>query len=377
MFALVGRCGNLRRAPRRTTAASLLRRGRQTGTVARPSGPGHRTQRGRDGQGGTEPTMGGGSRMTTVTPPRRPDVRRALDLARRGQQLDVVATTALLAATGAEFDELLALAGAVRDAGLSAAGRTGLFTYSRKVFVPLTTLCRDRCHYCIFVDTPGQLLRKHKPVFMSEEQVLAVVRQGAALGCKEALLTLGDRPEERWPEARAWLDAHGFASTLDYVGTMARLITGETGLLAHLNPGVMTADELAALRPTAPSMGMMLETTSRALFETPGQAHYGSPDKDPAVRLQVIADAGRAGIPFTTGILVGIGETLRDRAESLFALRDLHAEHGQIQEVIVQNFRAKHATAMRGAADASLREHIAAVAVARLILGPHMRIQAP
>src|SRR6478735_7131131 len=357
MFALVGRCGNLRRAPRRTTAASLLRRGRQTGTVARPSGPGHRTQRGRDGQGGTEPTMGGGSRMTTVTPPRRPDVRRALDLARRGQQLDVVATTALLAATGAEFDELLALAGAVRDAGLSAAGRTGLFTYSRKVFVPLTTLCRDRCHYCIFVDTPGQLLRKHKPVFMSEEQVLAVVRQGAALGCKEALLTLGDRPELRWPEARAWLDARGYASTLDYVGAMARLITAETGLLAHLNPGVMSASELRALRPVAPSMGMMLETTSRRLFSEPGQVHHGSPDKDPAVRLAVLEAAGRARIPFTTGILVGIGETLADRGESLVALRDIQERHGHLQEIIVQNFRAKPRTAMRATPDASVLEH--------------------
>ena len=283
----------------------------------------------------------------------------------------------LLGADGEELERLLDRAAQMRDVGLQDAGRPGVITYSRKVFVPLTTLCRDRCHYCIFVDTPGQLLTKRAPMYMSDEQVLQVVRAGAAHGCKEALLTLGDRPEERWPQARAWLDDHGFASTLDYVGHVARLITRETGLLAHLNPGVMSADELRALRPTAPSMGMMLETTSRELYETPGSVHYGSPDKDPAVRLQVIADAGVAGIPFTTGILVGIGETLRDRAESLFALRDLHAEHGQIQEVIVQNFRAKHATAMRGAADASLREHIAAVAVARLIIGPHMRIQAP
>ena len=283
----------------------------------------------------------------------------------------------LLGADGEELERLLDRAARMRDAGLQDAGRPGVITYSRKVFVPLTTLCRDRCHYCIFVDTPGQLLTKRAPMYMSDEQVLQVVRAGAAHGCKEALLTLGDRPEDRWPQARAWLDEHGFASTLDYVGHVARLITRETGLLAHLNPGVMSADELRALRPTAPSMGMMLETTSRELYETPGSVHYGSPDKDPAVRLQVIADAGSAGIPFTTGILVGIGETLRDRAESLFALRDLHAEHGQIQEVIVQNFRAKHATAMRGVADASLREHVAAIAVARLIIGPDMRIQAP
>ena len=284
---------------------------------------------------------------------------------------------ALLHATGEDFDRLLTWAGALRDEGLAAAGRPGIITYSRKVFVPLTTLCRDRCHYCVFVDTPGQLLLKRAPLFMSDEQILRVVRAGQELGCKEALLTLGDRPEDRWPEARAWLDEHGFASTLDYVAHAARLITAETGLLAHLNPGVMTAAELAGLRPTAPSMGMMLETTSRALFETPGQAHYGSPDKDPAVRLQVIADAGAARVPFTTGILVGIGETVRDRAESLVALRDLQAAHGHVQEVIVQNFRAKAGTAMRGTPDAAFREYIATVAVARIVLGPQMRLQAP
>jgi FO synthase len=277
----------------------------------------------------------------------------------------------------APLDELLARASALRDEGLAAAGRPGIITYSRKVFVPLTTLCRDRCHYCVFVDTPGQLRLKRAPLYMSDEQILRVVRAGQELGCKEALLTLGDRPEDRWPEARAWLDEHGYASTLDYVAHAARLITAETGLLAHLNPGVMTAAELHDLRPTAPSMGMMLETTSRAIFDEPGGAHYGSPDKDPDVRLQVIDDAGAAGIPFTTGILVGIGESVRDRAESLVALRDLHERHGHVQEVIVQNFRAKPGTAMRGAPDASLLEYIATVAVARIVLGPHMRIQAP
>jgi FO synthase len=277
----------------------------------------------------------------------------------------------------APLDELLIRASALRDEGLAAAGRPGIITYSRKVFVPLTTLCRDRCHYCVFVDTPGQLRLKRAPLYMSDEQILRVVRAGQELGCKEALLTLGDRPEDRWPEARAWLDEHGYASTLDYVAHAARLITAETGLLAHLNPGVMTAAELHDLRPTAPSMGMMLETTSRAIFDEPGGAHYGSPDKDPDLRLQVIDDAGAAGIPFTTGILVGIGESVRDRAESLVALRDLHERHGHVQEVIVQNFRAKPGTAMRGAPDASLLEYIATVAVARIVLGPHMRIQAP
>lgn len=309
-------------------------------------------------------------------------VDHALARAAAGERLDVDDAVALLTATEEPFERLLATAGEVRDAGLEASGRPGILTYSRKVFVPLTTLCRDRCHYCVFVDTPGQLLKKRKPAYMSPEQVLAVVRQGQAMGCKEVLLTLGDRPEDRWPQARAWLDEHGFASTLDYVAHVARLITAETGLLAHANPGVMSAEELRMLRPAAPSMGMMLETTSRRLFEERGQVHYGSPDKDPAVRLAVIEDAGRERIPFTTGILVGIGETVRDRAESLVAIREVHERHavggqGHVQEVIVQNFRAKPRTAMEGAPDADLREYVAAVAVARLVMGPHMRIQVP
>lgn len=315
--------------------------------------------------------------MTLLDPAPASTTVGALEKAAAGARLDAIDAEALLRTTDGSFDELLRLAGAARDAGLAASGRSGVITYSRKVFIPLTTLCRDRCHYCIFVDTPGQLAKLRKPLFMSPEQVLTVARQGAAMGCKEALLTLGDRPEDRWPEARAWLDEHGYASTLDYVAAMARLITAETGLLAHANPGVMTADELRMLRPTAPSMGMMLETTSRRLFEEPGQVHYGSPDKDPDLRLRVIADAGEARIPFTTGILVGIGETLRDRAESLIALRDAHERHGHVQEVIVQNFRAKPRTAMQTAPDASVLEYVAAVAVARLVMGPHMRVQVP
>ena len=296
---------------------------------------------------------------------------------RGGIPLSVEDAFALLSAQGAGRDDVFAAAASLRDEGLARAGRAGVITYSRKVFVPLTTLCRDRCHYCIFVDTPGQLLKKRKPAYMSPEQVLAVVRQGAALGCKEALLTLGDRPEDRWPEARAWLDEHGFESTLDYVAHVARLITAETGMLVHANPGVMSAHELRTMRPVAPSMGMMLETTSRELYETPGQPHFGSPDKDPELRLQVIEDAGVARIPFTTGILVGIGETVRDRADSLIALREAHARHGHIQEVIVQNFRAKPRTAMQDVPDADLLEYALTVAVARLVMGPDMRIQVP
>ncbi|GAA4192737.1 bifunctional FO biosynthesis protein CofGH [Microbacterium oryzae] len=304
-------------------------------------------------------------------------VESALQRAEAGERLNVDDALALLEADGPDRERVLDLAARTRDEGLALAGRPGVITYSRKVFIPLTTLCRDRCHYCVFVDTPNQLLKKAKPAYMSPEQVLAVARQGQALGCKEALLTLGDRPEDRWPEARAWLDVHGYASTLEYVGAMARLIVDETGLLPHLNPGVMRPDELAALRPSAPSMGVMLETTSRTLFTEPGRVHHLSPDKDPAVRLELLENAGRARIPFTSGILVGIGESLRDRAESMIALRDAHDRHGHIQEVIVQNFRAKPRTAMQDAPDAALHEHASAVAVTRLVLGPRMRVQVP
>lgn len=283
----------------------------------------------------------------------------------------------LLHARSADLDRLLAVAGQVRDQGLREAGRPGIITYSRKVFVPLTHLCQDRCHYCIFVQTPGKLAKAGIAPYMSAEEVLEVARQGAALGCKEALLTLGDRPENRWPVARRWLDDHGYASTLDYVGHMARLILDETGLLPHLNPGVMSWAELQRLKPVGPSMGMMLETTSARLWTEKGEAHFGSPDKDPALRLRVIDDAGRSRIPFTTGVLLGIGENYAERVDSVLALRDAHARHGHVQEVIVQNFRAKSATAMMGAADLGTQEYAAAVAVTRVLLGPGMRVQAP
>ena len=184
----------------------------------------------------------------------------------------------MLLARGDDLDALVARAGAIRDDGLARAGRAGVVTYSPKVFIPVTTLCRDRCHYCTFVDTPAKLVTKNLPPYLDEDQVLAIAHQGAHLGCREALLTLGDRPEDRWPIAREWLDDHGFASTIDYLAHLGRRITAETGLLVHHNPGVMTADELRRLRPTAPSMGMMLETTSRTLWSEKGQPHFGSPD---------------------------------------------------------------------------------------------------
>lgn len=290
---------------------------------------------------------------------------------------DITPDVSMLSARGDELAQLVAEAGRIRDEGLVRAGRPGTITWSRKVFIPVTTLCRDRCHYCIFVDTPGKLTRKGIPPYLSEEQVLATAHQGAHLGCKEALLTLGDRPEERWDVAREWLDAHGWASTLDYIGHLARRITAETGMLAHLNPGVMTYDELVALRPTAPSMGMMLETTSTRLFTDPGEAHFGSPDKDPAVRLQVLEDTGALRIPFTTGLLIGIGETADERFDTILALRDAQRRHGNLQEIIVQNFRAKPGTAMQAADDADMDAYIATVATTRIVLGPDARIPVP
>ncbi len=304
-------------------------------------------------------------------------ITSALHVVEDGHVPDLDQTTALLDARGPDLDRLLTVASRLRDAGRAAAGQPGVITYSKKVFIPVTTLCRDRCHYCIFVDTPGKLARKGKAAYLTPTQILDVAREGAAAGCKEALFTLGDRPEDRWPIAREWLTEHGYASTLDYVRAMARLVLEETGLLPHLNPGVMTWAELQRLRPVAPSMGMMLETTSRSLWAEPGGAHHGSPDKDPALRLQVIDDAGRSRIPFTTGLLLGIGETMRDRAESLHAIRDAHARWGHVQETIVQNFRTKQGTAMQNEPDLATQQYVAAVAVARLVMGADAHIQAP
>ncbi|CAN5357955.1 bifunctional FO biosynthesis protein CofGH [soil metagenome] len=284
---------------------------------------------------------------------------------------------ALLLARGDDLERLLVVASRLRDEGLAAAGRPGVITFSKKVFLPITTLCRDRCHYCIFVDTPGKLLAKGKSPYMSREEIVAVAREGAAMGCKEALFTLGDRPEDRWEVAREWLTENGYESTLDYIRDMAKAVLEETGLLPHLNPGVMSWAEMQRLKPFAPSMGMMLETTSVSLWSEKGQAHYGSPDKDPAIRLQVLEDAGRSRIPFSTGVLLGIGETHRDRAESMLAIRESHERWGHIQETIVQNFRAKPGTAMQNDEDLALQDYIASVAVARIVMGPHARIQVP
>jgi len=300
-------------------------------------------------------------------------IRRALARARDGKTLDPAEAAVLLQARGDDLTTLLGHAARVRDSGLAAAGRPGVITYSRKVFIPLTRLCRDRCAYCTFVTVPGRLTAP----FLTPDEVLQIARDGAELGCKEALFTLGDRPEARWKQAREWLEAAGYDDTLSYLRATAIRVLEETGLLPHLNPGVLTWQDFQRLKPVAPSMGMMLETTSERLFTERGGPHFGSPDKDPAVRLRVLQDAGRSSVPFTTGILIGIGETLAERADSIFAIRQVTREYGGIQEVIVQNFRAKPDTKMRGTPDADLADLAATIAVARLVLGPAARIQAP
>ncbi|MFG1737254.1 bifunctional FO biosynthesis protein CofGH [Micromonospora chalcea] len=305
--------------------------------------------------------------------PTEASVRRALGRAATGRALDADEAGALLAARGQMLDELLRVAGEIRDAGLRDAGRPRVVTYSKKVFIPLTRLCRDRCHYCTFATVPHRL----PAAYLERDEVLAIAREGAAQGCKEALFTLGDRPEERWPAARRWLDERGYDSTLDYLRACAVAVLEETGLLPHLNPGVLTWSELQRLKPVAPSMGMMLETTATRLWSEPGGPHFGSPDKEPAVRLRVLDDAGRVGVPFTTGILIGIGENRAERVDAIFAIRRAMREYGHLQEVIVQNFRAKPDTAMRGMPDAELHDLAATVAVARVLLGPKARIQAP
>jgi len=265
------------------------------------------------------------------------------------------------------LDDLMAEARRLRALG------TGTrVTYSPKVFVPLTTLCRDVCGYCTFARPP----RRGERAYLTEDEVLAIARAGAQAGCSEALFTLGDRPEARYRVAREELSALGCGSTLDYLARCARLVLEETGLLPHLNPGVMSRDELLALRPVAASMGIMLETTAERLAAR-GGPHWASPDKVPARRLETMRHAGELAIPFTSGILIGIGETREERLDALVALRSLAEEHGHLREVIVQNFRAKPGTRMAEHADAPLEDHLWSIAAARIVLGPDIHVQAP
>lgn len=275
--------------------------------------------------------------------------------------------------------EVFQLAGALpleqlcrRAAGLRDRGHENIVTYSRKVFIPLTRLCRDFCHYCTFAAAPRHLAS----AYLAADEAVAIARQGREMGCKEALFTLGEKPELRHAVAREALDALGFTTTLEYVAHVAGRVLKETGLLPHINAGCMTPDEIAMLRKVSASMGIMLENVAPRLCQK-GQVHYGSPDKHPAVRLQTLADAGKACVPFTTGILIGIGETRHERLDSLLAIRELHRQYGHIQEVIIQNFVPKADTKMAHAAPPDHAELLWTIAMARLIFGPAMSIQAP
>ena len=259
--------------------------------------------------------------------------------------------------------ELAAQARSIRD--LAHGSRV---TYSPKVFIPLTKLCRDRCGYCTFAQPPARL----EAPYLTEEQVLEIARAGARQGCHEALFTLGERPELRYPVARDWLDRHGYASTVDYVAAMARSVLDATGLLPHANTGAMNAGELATLREVAPSQGMMIETLNAGL-----DAHRGAPDKTPERRLATLEAAGELQIPYTTGILVGIGESRADRVEALEAIAESHRRWGHVQEVIVQNFLPKPQTGMQHWAPCPRADHLDAISLARVILPPEVHVQAP
>ena len=277
------------------------------------------------------------------------------------------AADAAVLADAPQSAPLLPVASTLRDRGFG-----NLVTYSKKVFIPLTHLCRDVCHYCTFAQAPKKVVAP----YLTLAQVLETCTFAAELGCKEALFTLGEKPELRYKTARAALSAMGYASTTDYLLDVAKAVFEKTGLLPHLNPGTLTLSELQRLRQVAPSMGIMLESAAARLTQK-GMPHYGSPDKDPQVRLQTLADAGRAQIPFTTGILIGIGETRRERIESLLAIRDVQQTYGHVQEIIIQNFRAKIGTKMVNAPEPDLEEMIWTLAVARILFGATMSIQAP
>jgi len=274
---------------------------------------------------------------------------------------------AVLLATRSPLSDLFAAATELR-----AQGKGSVITFSKKVFIPLTTLCRDYCSYCTFRKDPGQ----PGAGFMTPDEVLALAERGRQAGCKEALFSLGDQPEKIFPEAREFLRTQGFSRTLDYLAAMCELVLDKTGLLPHANPGVMDIAALARLKDSNASVGLMLENVSPRLMRD-GLPHAKAPDKVPALRLRTIEEAGKLSIAFTTGILIGIGETMEERIESLFSIRTLHEKYGHIQEVIIQNFRAKPEIPMAAHPEPSLADMLRTIAIARLILGPHMNIQAP
>src|SRR5688572_7790787 len=274
---------------------------------------------------------------------------------------------AVLLAQEIDLAPLLAAASQLRDSG-----HRNVVSYSPKVFIPLTQLCRDVCHYCTFARSPRELAHP----YLGAEEVMAIARAGEQHGCTEALFTLGDKPELRHGAARDWLSAHGFLSTLHYLEAMCSLVLRETSLLPHVNAGVMSADWLSRLRRVSASQGLMLESAAARLCG-PGQVHHGSADKRPSVRLATIEAAGERLVPFTSGVLIGIGETRRERIESLLELHALHARYGHLQEIIIQNFRAKPGTKRAQAAEPDLPDLQWTIAAARLIFGPSMNIQAP
>ena len=300
--------------------------------------------------------------------PPLPPLDEVIAKAKAGTALSDTDGLSLLAAGPGATPDICAAASNMRD---QAKGKT--VTFSPKVFIPLTHLCRDFCGYCTFRKDPKQA---GKDLFMTPEQVLQVAKAGAALGCTEALFTLGERPEQRYPEAKEWLKHRGFHTTLQYLTHVCQLVLEETSMLPHANPGTMARREMSALQPFNPSMGLMLESTSEALYAK-GGPHEFAPSKRPRVRLRTLELAGELRVPFTTGILIGIGENRRDRIESLLAIARLHAKFGHVQEVIIQNFRAKPDTAMGDFPDAETNEFLWTVAVARLILGPEANLQVP
>jgi 7,8-didemethyl-8-hydroxy-5-deazariboflavin synthase CofG subunit len=290
-----------------------------------------------------------------------------LERARRSDRLTREDGYALIRSESSDLPAILEAAGAMRDEGH---GRR--VTFSCKVFVPLTTLCRDYCGYCTFRRDPGEEGGRT----MELDEVLSLCESGEKLGVKEALFSLGDRPEAMFDVHRDWLRSHGHRTTLEYLHAACKAVVESTHLLPHSNPGLMGERDLSALRDVNASVGIMLENISERLL-APGAAHDRAPDKVPSRRLRVIQAAGELRIPFTTGILIGIGETLEERVDSLWAIRDLHDRYGHIQEVIVQNFRAKSTIRMKESPDPSFEDLQKTVAVARLLLGPHMNLQAP
>ena len=297
----------------------------------------------------------------------RPEIEETLERALAGMPVTASEMYAFADTTSSELLALLHVADALR-----ARHHGDIITYSRKVFLPLTNLCRDYCGYCTFRKDPGEAGAKT----MTPDEVLEVATAGAKLGCKEALFSLGDKPEALFPEMRQELARYGHRRTLEYLAEMCQLVLEHTPLLPHANPGVMGPKDLERLRAVNASMGLMLETTSRRLLG-PGMAHDNAPDKDPAVRLKTLENAGKLRIPFTTGILIGIGETFAERVDALCAIRDLHERYGHIQEVIIQNFRAKPGIPMQAHAEPTLLDFLRTIAVARIILGGEMNIQAP